>query len=87
VLPVSSYLVKTGGRLNVAAALQNRTVCNIGISSTSLSARFRGGYLTIGVTAPANCDYDVKSEPRWIIIEGPDVRSGSSQVTFRVTPS
>ncbi len=87
VLPAWSNLVKTGGRLNVAAALQNRTVCNFGISSTSLSARFRGGYLTIGVTAPANCDYDVKSETRWIIIEGPDVRSGSSQVTCRVTPS
>jgi len=87
VLPAWANIVKAGGRLNVAAALQNRTQCDFNLSANSFTVRFRGGYRTVAVTAANNCEYDVKSETRWIILDGPEVRSGSGQVTFRVAAS
>lgn len=87
VLPAWTNIVKSGGRLNVGAALQNRTVCNFNLSDNSVTVRFRGGYRTVAVNAPNNCDYEIRSEARWIILDGPGVRSGSGPITFRVTPS
>ena len=79
--------VRSAGRLNVARALQNRTVCTFAVSATTISARIKGGYYTVGVTAPQNCDFAVKSSDRWVRPEG-DAASGSGQVGFwiRVNP-
>lgn len=78
-------LVKTGGRLNVASALQNQTVCSFGLSSQSITAITKGGYYSVNVTAAQNCDYAVKSNVNWIKISGTDARSGNGTISFRVT--
>lgn len=86
-LPAWNGIVKTGGRLNVAAALQNQTVCDFNVSGVPLpKIPTKGGYFSVNVTAAPNCDYSVKTEDaRWVRLEGSDVRSGSGTVTFRAT--
>ena len=85
VLPQFQGFNKTGGRLNVGNALQNQTVCSFNLSTLTISARTKGGYYTINMTAPANCDYSVKSNAGWIKVSGPDAASGNGSVTFRLT--
>lgn len=77
-------VVKTGGRLNAARALQNQTVCSFVLDRTSQAVRTKGGYYTINVGAAQNCDYAVKSNAKWIQISGADALSGNGSVTFRV---
>ena len=79
--------VRSAGRLNVARALQNRTVCTFALSAATLSVRTKGGHYSVGVTAPPNCDFAVKSSDRWVLPDG-DAASGSGQVGFwiRVNP-
>ncbi len=84
VLPQWNGVVKTGGRLNVANALQNQTVCAFQLSSESISVHNKGGYFSVNVTAPQNCDFSVKSNVNWIHVAGPDAMSGNGTVTFRV---
>jgi subtilisin family serine protease len=84
VLPAWNSLVKSGGRLNIFAALQNQTVCSFALSGQSITARTKGGYYSINVTAPQNCDYSVKSDAGWIKpVSG--IGSGSQTNSFRVT--
>lgn len=83
-LPQWNGVVRTGGRLNVANALQNQTVCTFQLSSPSISMHNKGGYSSINVAAPQNCDFSVKSNVNWIHISGPDALSGNATVTFRV---
>ena len=78
-------VVKTGGRLNVARALQNQTVCSFALSSPSMVVPTKGGYFTVNVTAGQNCDYAVKSNANWLVVSGSDSLSGNGTVTFRVT--
>ena len=78
-------IVKTGGRLNAARALQSQTVCSFALDRTSQAVRTKGGYYTINVGAAQNCDYTVKSNAKWIQISGADSLSGSGLVAFRVT--
>jgi subtilisin family serine protease len=80
-----STLVRSGGRLNVANALQNQTVCSFDLASNSLRAQTKGGYYSVNVTAAQNCDYSAKSNANWIHVSGPGVFSGSGMVTFRVS--
>jgi subtilisin family serine protease len=84
-LPAWASLVKSGGRLNVRAALQSQTVCTFTPSATSIAARTKGGYYSVNITAPQNCDYAVKTDSNWIKLSGPDALSGNGTVTFRVT--
>lgn len=88
-LPAWTSLVRSGGRLNVFAALQNQTVCSFNLSQTAITARTKGGYYTVNVTAGANCDYAVKSNVSWIKVSGGGlggvVGSGNGSVTVRVT--
>jgi subtilisin family serine protease len=85
VLPQFQGFNKTGGRLNVANALQNQTVCSFNLSNTSISARTKGGYYTVNVTAPPNCDYSAKSSVNWIKVSGSETGTGNQAITFRVT--
>lgn len=78
-------LVKTGGRLNVSRALQNQTVCTFTPSVASLNVPTKGGYFSVNVTAPQNCDYEAKSNVSWIKITNAAPLSGSGTVSFRVT--
>jgi subtilisin family serine protease len=84
-LPSWNGVVKTGGRLNVAAALQNQTVCSFNLAQTAMTVPTKGGYFSVNVTAPANCDYSVKSNVNWIKVATADAMSGNGTVTFRVT--
>lgn len=77
-------VVKTGGRLNVANAIQNPVVCSFALSADTVNVRTKGGYYSIEVAAGQNCDYAVKKDVNWIYISGPESRSGSSTITFRV---
>lgn len=78
-------VVKTGGRLNAARALQNQTVCSFALDRTSQIARTKGGYYTINVGAAQNCDYTVKTNAKWIQISSPEPLSGNASVSFRVS--
>jgi subtilisin family serine protease len=84
-LPAWTSLVKSGGRLNVFAAMQNQTVCTFTPSASAISVKTKGGYYTVSVAAPQNCDYAVKTAAKWIRLTGPDALSGNSSFTFRVT--
>ncbi len=80
-------LVKSGGRLNVANALQNQTVCSFGLSQNNLNVKLKGGIFTINVMAAQNCDYSVKSNNNWLFVSSPALLSGNGSVTFRVATS
>lgn len=84
-LPAWTSLVKSGGRLNVFAALQNQTVCSFTPSTSDISVRTKGGYYSFAVSSAANCDYSVKSNVNWIKLVSSDSLSGNGTVTFRVT--
>jgi subtilisin family serine protease len=79
-------VVKTGGRLNVAAALQNQTQCNLQLTEGP-PARIptKGGHFSITFAAPQNCDYSVSIDSNWIKLVGTNSFSGNATITFRVT--
>ena len=84
-LPQWNGVIKTGGRVNVAKALQNQTVCNFALSKSAQFAPTKGGYFTVDVTAAPNCDYSAKSNSNWVHISNPESLSGNQTVTFRVS--
>lgn len=84
VLPAWNGVVKTGGRLNAFRALQNQTVCNYVLDRTDQNVFPEGGTFTISITAPANCDFSVKTNVNWITITGGNPGSGTGTVTFSV---
>jgi subtilisin family serine protease len=84
VLPAFTGFNRTGGRLNVGNALQNQTVCTFNLSNTAVTAKTKGGYHSVNVTAGQNCEYSVKSGVNWIKVTEPDVRSGNTTISFRV---
>lgn len=84
-LPAWQTIVKTGGRLNIANALQNPTVCSFQLSSSSVTMPTKGGPVNITVSAPTNCDFSVKSESKWISVLTPAVSSGNAVISLWVT--
>ncbi len=78
-------VIKTGGRLNVASALQNQTVCSFSMPTEQIRVPTKGGHFSVNVTAAPNCDYQVRSNTNWIKLAGDEVLSGSGTATFRVT--
>ncbi len=85
VLAAWNDVVKTGGRLNIANALQNQTVCSFNLSQTDLFAPTKGGVFTVNVTVPANCDFAVKSGAKWISVTSASPLTGNGAVSFRVS--
>lgn len=84
VLPSYAERVKSGGRLNVANALQNPTVCTFSLSQSDIFVQTKGGHYSVSVSAPQNCDYSVRSSDHWIFVYGDDARSGNGTIEFRV---
>ncbi len=84
--PLSGWtdLVRSGGRLNVAAAVNNPTVCSYSLPSSSATVGTKGGYVAISVTAPQNCDFIVKSRVNWISVADALAAGGGTQVRVRV---
>jgi hypothetical protein len=87
VLPAWSTLVKSGGRLNLAAALRNQTVCIFNFANAAMNVPRKGGTFSVNVTAPPNCEFMPKSNVNWIHITGQDTFSGNGTVNFRVSVS
>lgn len=86
-LPQWSGVVKTAGRLNVAKALQNPTVCTFSLSSASQSVSSGGGSFSFDVIAPQNCDFSITGNANWISVTSGGVGSGNGTVTFSVSPN
>lgn len=85
ILPEWNGVVKTGGRLNVLKALQQPTVCTYDLSSTSFNLPTKGGMVSININSPANCDFEVKSNAKWLTVISPKVSSGSGVVQIWVS--
>ena len=85
VLPQWSGIVKTGGRINVARAMQNQTVCTFDLSQNTLVLPgVNGGNFTVNVTAATNCDYLAVTNDSWIKVTGGNPGSGNGTVSFTV---
>jgi subtilisin family serine protease len=85
VLPQWNGLVKTGGRLNIARAIAQQTVCTFNASSTgSLNFSSSGGSGSISVTAPQNCGYTGFSNAVWLAA---NTGEGNGNITFTVSPN
>ena len=87
VLPQWNGIVKTGGRINLARALQNQTVCTFTPANTSQTAAAGGGNYSVNITAPTNCDYSVKSSDSWITITSGNTGSGGGTISYAVQSS
>jgi subtilisin family serine protease len=87
VLPQWNGIVKSGGRLNVARALQNPTVCTYSLDRASQNVPTTGGTFSINVIASPNCDYSIVSNNAWIKIDSNKDASGSGTVIFTALPS
>jgi hypothetical protein len=79
-------VVKTGGRINVANALQNQTVCNIALDRTSQQVFPEGGSFSITVSAAQNCDYSVSKDSNafFFTVTSDNTGSGNTMVSFTV---
>jgi hypothetical protein len=84
-LPSWQGLVRTGGRLNVFAALKSPTVCTFVPDVESIFVPTKGGIFTINVEAPPNCDTTIRANTHWIQPIAPRNLGGSGPVQFRVT--
>jgi subtilisin family serine protease len=80
-------VVKSGGRLNIARALQNPTICTYTLDRTLQNVSTAGGTFSVSVAAAPNCDYSVVSNSAWIKIDSPRDGSGNGTVTFTALPS
>jgi subtilisin family serine protease len=85
VLPQWSGLTVTGGRLNVAHALQSSTVCSFNATPASAAFTESGGTGMIDVTAAAGCNWIATSNASWISITVNANGYGTNTVTYAVT--
>ena len=83
VLAAWNGIVKTGGRLNVASALANPTICTAEINTDPITIGTKGGVFSLEASMPVNCDYSVKGDHFWIQSLTRSA-SGSQTVQFRV---
>lgn len=65
--------IKTNGRLNVFNALQNPTVCTPSLSANQVNVGTKGGYVTVNVTGPANCEYRLRSNTNWVVLDTKEI--------------
>ncbi len=89
VLSAWNGIVKTGGRLNVAQALQHQTVCVYTFSTNSINAPTKGGFFSINVSAPANCEtsgagFTASSQAKWISLSAANFSGANNTIQFRV---
>ena len=86
VLPAWSGLVRSDGRLDIAAALASPTVCAFSISPTGKTFTSSAGSGTINVTATGGCDWMAKSNASWITITAgtASTGTGSGTVSYNV---
>ena len=64
--------------------MQNQTVCTYTLDRQSQQVFPEGGNFTITITAPANCDFAVKSNASFVHVTSGNPGSGNSSVMFSV---
>jgi subtilisin family serine protease len=84
VLPQWSGLVLTGGRLNVARALQTSITCSFNATPTSAMFTESGGTSTVNVTATAGCNWVATSNAAWLTINSGASGTGTGAVGYTV---
>lgn len=86
-LPQWEGVVRTGGRLNAAAALANQTACRIGLDRNRQRVFPEGGSFSVAVTAGPNCDYQITADGSFVGVTSGETASGPAVVTFDVGPN
>ncbi|MDT7603914.1 MAG: hypothetical protein QOF61_1911, partial [Acidobacteriota bacterium] len=77
----------TGGRLNVAHALQSQTACSYSLSASGINFGAAGGNSAFNVNTQSNCDWTARSNDSWINITAITQPSGAGFVNFNVAPN
>lgn len=85
VLAQFNGVVLSGGRLNVARAINTPTVCSyaLGVTTTALIPA-SGGTAGVTMTAATNCGWEVLSVPGWITVTTGQVGAGNGSVSLNV---
>jgi len=83
VLPPFINKTVSGGRLNVARALQQPTVCAYALSQTSQTFSANAGTGRINVTTPSNCEWAATTGSSFITIDA-GVGNGSGAVEYSI---
>jgi thermitase len=83
-LPQWNGIVKSNGRLNIANAIQNPTVCNFNLQNSSQNVPTAGGNFSVNVAAATNCDFSAISQNNWITVTSGNPGSGNAAVNFTV---
>jgi hypothetical protein len=86
VLPQWNGVTVTGGRINVANAIQNPTVCTFGLTQTSRNFPVEGGSGAFNVTAATNCGSAAFSSQPWAVVTS-NPNSGNGSVAYTVAPN
>jgi thermitase len=87
VLPQWAGVVATGGRLNVARALQSPTVCVFSLYPASQSFISDGGSGSLNVTTPARCEWTAKSNAAWLTVTSGSSGGGDGFINYVVAPN
>ena len=77
-------IVKSNGRLNIANAINNPTVCSFNLASASQNVEAAGVVGSLAVSAAANCDFTIASQVDWINVTNGSVGSGNASINFTV---
>ncbi len=83
-LPQWTGVVRSGGRLNIARAISNPTVCNFVLDHMSQSFGAGGGTDSVNLTSATSCDWAVASNASWITLTSFDVGSGNGVISYSV---
>ncbi|MBI3652476.1 MAG: S8 family serine peptidase [Acidobacteria bacterium] len=84
--PLAAFagLLVSGGRINVANALANQTVCSFALNQTSQAFAAAGGNGAVNVTTTSACSWGVFSNASWISVTSAAGASGNGTASFTV---
>ncbi len=85
-LPAWSSRVLSGGRINVANAIAQPSVCSFGISSTESNFPKEGGNGTFNITGGTNCSSAAFSNQPWVVVTS-NPNNGNGSVNYTVLPN
>jgi hypothetical protein len=86
ILPQWTGTVLSGGRINVANAIANPTVCSFALSSFASSYPLQGGSGAFEVNSGNNCGFAAFSDQPWVIVTS-NPGSGNGSVQYTIAPN
>lgn len=86
VLPQWNNLVLTGGRINVANAIAQPTVCVFMPSETSKNIPKEGGSAGFNVATATNCTYTAFADQPWVTVTS-NPGNGNGSISYTVEPN